>query len=90
MDKYQRAETDAREVPPEPGDHALEQTDQGDCAISLNGVIQELSECNPVSCALELLLEQGGWPRSPTVVPFNILFCDSVTECIFFTFWFGI
>lgn len=65
MGRCQRAETDAQAVPPELGDHALEQTDQGDCAISLTGVIQELSECHPVSCALELLLEQGGWPRSP-------------------------
>lgn len=72
MDKCQRAETYAWEVPPEPGDHALEQTDQGGCGISLTGVIPDLSECNPVSCALELLLEQGDWPRSPTAVPFNM------------------
>lgn len=51
--QMQRAETDAREAPPDLGVHALEQTDQGGCAISLAGVIQELSECSPVPRALE-------------------------------------
>lgn len=72
MDKCKRAETDAREVAPDLGGHALVQTDQGGCGISLAGIIQELSECNPVSCALECLLEQGGWLRSPTLVLFNV------------------
>lgn len=42
MDECKRGETDARGTPSDLGDHALEQTDQGGCGISLAGVIQEL------------------------------------------------